>query len=87
MAKRSTSAGDSPSTWLVTLDAGARMAQVLAALTAAGFSVTSTLDAVGVVVGTAPKSLVPALRKVKGVANISPDREVSVGLPDDPETW
>ncbi len=87
MAKRSTSAGDSPSTWLVTLEAGARMGEVQAALTAAGLSVTSSLDAVGVIVGTAPTRVVPALRKVKGVANVSPDRPVSVGLPDDPETW
>lgn len=87
MAKRSTSAGDAPSTWLVTLEAGARMAQVQAALTAAGLSVTASLDAVGVIVGTAPKHVVPALRKVKGVANVSPDRPVSVGLPDDSETW
>jgi hypothetical protein len=30
---------------------------------------------------------VPALRAVEGVANVSPDRDVSVGLPDDPERW
>jgi hypothetical protein len=60
---------------------------VQAALTAAGFSVTSALDAMGVVVGTAPQHVVAALRTVKGVASVSPDREVSVGLPDDPDTW
>jgi hypothetical protein len=87
VATRSTSAGNSPATWLVTLAPGARIDQVAVALTAAGLSVTSTLDAVGVIVGTAPKGALPALRQVKGVANVSPDREVSVGLPDDPETW
>lgn len=86
MAKRTTS-DDTPATWLVTLAAGAPIDQVTAALTAAGLSVTSSLDAVGVIVGTAPKNTVAALRKVKGVANVSPDREVSVGLPDDPDTW
>lgn len=87
MAKRSASAGDSSATWLVTLAPGARIDQVAAALTAAGLSVTSSLDAVGVIVGTAPKRVVPALRQVNGVANVSPDRPVSVGLPDDPDTW
>lgn len=86
MAKR-TASDDSSATWLVTLAKGARIDQVAAALTAAGLSVTSSLEAVGVIVGTAPKSVAPALRKVKGVANVSPDRTVSVGLPDDPETW
>lgn len=86
MAKR-TASDDSPATWLVTLATGARIDQVAAALAAAGLSVTSSLDAVGVIVGTAPRSVEPALRTVKGVANVSPDRDVSVALPDDPETW
>ena len=79
-----TTSDDAPATWLVTLATGAPMDQVAAALTAAGLSVTSSLDAVGVIVGTAPKGVVPALRQVSGVANVSPDREVSVGLPGDP---
>ena len=87
MARRSASAGNAPATWLVTLAPGARIDEVAAALTAAGLSVTSSLDAVGVIVGTAPKGALPALRNVKGVANVSPDRAVSVGLPDDPEPW
>ncbi len=87
MAKRPASAGTSSATWLVTLAPGARIDQVATALSAAGLSVTSSLEAVGVIVGTAPKRALPALRKVKGVANVSPDREVSVGLPDDPESW
>ena len=86
MAKRPTS-DSSPATWLVTLAKGAPMAEVTAALTAAGLSVTSAFDAVGVIVGTAPRGVVPALRRVKGVANVSPDRAVSVGLPGDPDAW
>ncbi len=73
-------------TWLVTLAPGADIDQVAAALAAAGLSVTASLEAVGVVIGTAPAAAVPALRKVSGVANVSPDRAVGVGLPDDPET-
>ncbi len=78
---------EAATTWLVTLAPGATIDQVAAALAAAGMTVTASLDAVGVVVGTAPKAVVPAMRKVKGVANVSPDREVSVGLPGDPDTW
>ena len=86
MAK-SSGGSEAATTWLVTLAPGASIDQVTAALAAAGMTVTSSLDAVGVVVGTAPKAAVPAVRKVKGVANVSPDREVSVGLPGDPDTW
>ena len=84
---KGTASDDSPATWLVTLASGAPIEQVAAALTAAGLAVTSSLEAVGVIVGTAPTSVVPALRKVQGVANVSPDRDVSAGPPDDPETW
>ncbi len=87
MASKRARGEASTTTWLVTLAPGAKVDQVAAGLAKAGLAVTSSLAEVGVVVGTAPKRTVAALRKVKGVANVSPDVDVSVGRPDDPESW
>lgn len=70
--------------WVVTLSADRSGAEVKQALADAGFEVTEVMEAIGVIAGRASSSLLPKLRRIKGVADISPPPYASVGPPDAP---
>jgi hypothetical protein len=53
-------------------------------LKAAGLEVEGVLDAVGIVTGKAPAKSIARLRKVHGVADVSPDHDVDIGPPGAP---
>ena len=69
---------------IVTLSPGRRINDVARDLKAAGFEVNGVLDAIGVVTGRAAANLIPRLRKVRGVADVSPDHKIDIGPPDAP---
>jgi hypothetical protein len=73
----------SKSDWVVTLAPGHPSARVRAQLEKAGFEVQEAHDAIGVITGRAPRAALPALRAIKGVADVSPPPPVAdVGPPD-----
>jgi hypothetical protein len=71
------------SDWVVTLAPGHTSARVLPLLKKAGFEVQETLEAIGVITGRAARTSLPALRAIKGVADVSPPPpRAGVGPPD-----
>ncbi len=50
-------------------------------LRAAGLRVDQVLEAIGTVTGSADPKHVERLRKIKGVADVSPDHSVDIGPP------
>ena len=73
--------------WIVTTSEERPIHDVEKDLEAAGFSVGRVLEELGSITGSAEEAAVPALRRIRGVIDVSPDREVSIGPPDADETW
>jgi hypothetical protein len=51
-------------------------------LAAAGMAVEQVLEATGIVTGSADPNNAAKLRKMRGVADVSPDHPVDIGPPD-----
>ena len=69
---------------IVTVSKDRHLHDVVADLKAAGLEVEGVLDAIGIVTGSAPATSMAALRKVRGVADVSSDHKVDIGPPDAP---
>ncbi|MES3033767.1 MAG: ketohydroxyglutarate aldolase [Gemmatimonadota bacterium] len=73
--------------WVVTTSGTHTVSDVARALTEHGFDVEQVLDAVGVITGRCAASRVPALRRLAGVSDVSPDFPVDIGPPESPGAW
>lgn len=73
--------------WIVTTSGDRPIRDVARDLEDAGFDVGHVLEEVGSITGAANDAALDKVRAVKGVADVSPDVPVDVGLPDSPETW
>lgn len=73
--------------WIVTTSGDRPAKEVAKDLKAAGFSVGQVLDEIGSIIGEADESVVDKIRSVRGVADVSPDREIDIGPPGAPSTW
>jgi hypothetical protein len=89
MAKKSAKAakGAKHPTWIVTTSPDRPVADIAKDLSAAGFKVEQTLGEIGVITGSSDEEAVEKARKVRGVADISPDAPASVGPPKSRDTW
>lgn len=74
-------------TWIVTLSGDRPIAEVSKALTSAGFAVEQVLEAIGSITGKADAAAAGKARRIKGVADVSPDTTVGIGPPDSDTTW
>jgi predicted CopG family antitoxin len=70
--------------WIVTTSGKGSLSDVKKKLTESGFKVDKVLDEIGVITGTSSDDDVERLRKVEGVADVSPDEQVDIGPPDAP---
>jgi hypothetical protein len=70
--------------WIVTTTGKGSLNDVKKKLTESGFKVDKVLDEIGVITGTSSDDDVERLRKVAGVADVSPDEQVDIGPPDAP---
>lgn len=70
--------------WIVTTSGKKSLSDIKKKLTESGFSVDQVLDEIGVITGTSSDDDVERLRKVAGVADVSPDEQVDIGPPDAP---
>jgi len=70
--------------WIVTTSGKGSLSDVKKKLTESGFKVDKVLDEIGVITGTSSDDDVERLRKVAGVADVSPDEQVDIGPPDAP---
>jgi hypothetical protein len=86
---RKQTAGKKPAagqTWVVTT-ADRPVAEIAKELSAAGFSVEQTLDQIGVITGKSDHRAVKKARAIRGVTDVSPDPQFSVGPPNSHDTW
>jgi glycine cleavage system aminomethyltransferase T len=68
--------------WIITLTGEQPLPKAIAGLRKAGLEIDQVMDVIGVVTGSAGKAEVNKLRKVVGVADVSPDSAVDIGPPD-----
>jgi len=73
--------------WIVTTTGKRPIADVVKELRGAGFEVKQVLEEIGSVTGSAEAKAVPRLRKIRGVADVSPDTAIDLGPPDSDVTW
>lgn len=69
-------------TWIITASGERPVADVVADLRKAGLVVGSLLAEIGVITGQCSPAQADALRKVAGVADVTPDAPVDIGPPD-----
>lgn len=74
-------------TWVVTTSSDRPMAEIAKELSAAGFKIDQTLDAIGIITGKSDDKGVGKARAVRGVTDVSPDHQVDIGPPNSRETW
>jgi len=74
-------------TWIVTTSGDRPAKEIAKDLKAKGFAVDQVLDEIGTITGAADDDVVPKLRAIKGVADVSPDMPIDIGPPDSPTTW
>ena len=66
---------------VVTMTGDRPIHEVAGQLTAAGLTVDQVLTSTGIVTGSAHPDAAKRLRKVRGVADVSPDHPVDIGPP------
>ena len=81
MAKKENPAKDAKQPLIVTLTGDRPIDEVTDDLKAAGLTVEQVLTSTGIVTGSAPPEAATRLRKVRGVADVSPDHPVDIGPP------
>ena len=74
-------------TWVVTTSPDRPIADIAKDLSATGFAIDQTLDAIGVITGTSDDKVVGKARAVRGVTDVSPDQNVDIGPPNSRDTW
>ena len=68
-------------TWIITATGDRPVAEVVTDLRKAGLVVGNLLAEIGVVTGRCTPAQAAALRKVAGVADVSPDAPIDIGPP------
>ena len=68
--------------WVVTTSGDQPIKSVAKQLTQRGFAVDQVFDEIGSITGSADDGLVEKLRKVPGVADVSPELSFDIGPPD-----
>lgn len=73
--------------WVVTTTGDRPVSAVVSDIASSGFSIDEVLEEIGVITGHGSGSAVNAVRRLPGVADVSPDQPVDLGPPDSPTTW
>jgi len=73
--------------WIVTIAPGRRIEKIVEELTQAGCSIRETLTEIGVVSVTCANKSIEQIRRIQGVADVSPDADIQIPSPDKPVTW
>ena len=68
-------------TWIITASGDRPVAELVADLRKAGLVVGTLMAEIGVITGQCTPAQATALRKVAGVADVSPDAPVDIGPP------
>lgn len=81
MAKKAKQAKTAKQLLVVTLTGDRPIHEVTDDLRAAGLTVDQVLTSTGIVTGSAPPEAAERMRKIRGVADVSPDHSVDIGPP------
>jgi hypothetical protein len=73
--------------WIVTSAGDSPLNELKKQLIEKGFTVEQVMNEIGIITGTAEEDVVEKIKKVPGVADISPDTDINIGNPDSPVTW
>lgn len=73
--------------WIITIGGDRPIGEIAKDIADAGLQRTQVLKEIGSITGLAEDEVVAKLRKVRGVADISPSNPVDIGPPDSSETW
>lgn len=75
------------SQWIVTTSPERPVAEVASELARTGLSVEQVLDDIGCIIGRGSPALVPRLKAVRGVADVSRGTDIDIGPPGSDKTW
>jgi hypothetical protein len=73
--------------WVITTSGDRPIAEIAKEVSAAGFKVDQTLDAIGIITGKSDDNAVGKARAVRGVTDVSPEHTVDIGPPNSRDTW
>ena len=74
-----------PVTWVVTTAGTRKLGDIQKDITAAGFAVEQVLSEIGCLIGSATEKVADDVRKIRGVADVSPEPPpIDIGPPDAP---
>ena len=73
--------------WIVTTSGERSTKDIAKDLKAKGFTVDQVLDEIGAITGAADETVVPKLRTIDGITDLSADGAIDIGPPDSPNTW
>lgn len=73
--------------WIITISDDQSINDIATRLSAEGLTIREVLEEIGCITGSADDVTAERLKRVKGVVDIDPDRQIDVGPPDSEETW
>ncbi|BBI61391.1 hypothetical protein [Vreelandella sulfidaeris] len=73
--------------WIITISGDQSINDIATRLSAEGLTIRDVLEEIGCITGSADDATAERLKKVNGVVDISPDRQIDIGPPGADETW
>lgn len=73
--------------WNITTSSERALGDIEIDVRKAGFSIEHSLKEVGVITGVATPAIAKKLRRIPGIADVSPAEDVDIGPPDSSVTW
>lgn len=74
--------------WVITTSGNRSLTEIKKDVTKTGFTVDQVLEAIGCITGDANDNIAEKLRKIPGVADVSPEPpSIGIGPPDSSITW
>ena len=73
--------------WIVTTSGDRPLGDIQKDMKKSGFAVDQVFDEIGCIAGACDNDVADKVRKIRGVADVSPEGRVDIGPPNAPETW
>ena len=73
--------------WVITLAADQSVSEVSREVSKTGFTVEQVLDQIGCITGSGSDEVARKLRKIPGVADVSPDVDIQIPPAGESVTW
>lgn len=73
--------------WVITLSADRSVSEVSREVSKTGFAVEQVLDQIRCITGSGSDDTARKLRKIPGVADVSPDVDIQIPPPGESMTW